>query len=472
MKSAKRTIGRLLAAAVVLAIGTGVSAQVTTPKPEAFRFKGSFTSNWLPGDAARIALDDSNRIPLIIPPDDGIAPDLWVWDHWPMRTPDGQVATVDGYTVLIGLAAPKEAIDTPGQRHGIATWYYFYTNGGQWINGGPVFPQGTALGGRQWAGSTVYDPSTRIATFYYTAIGDLPESAAPPPLESGSIDCYEDIYYSGGGTRAGGECSPGEDPDVGDPATLEQQAIATTSATLVSGPGGGVSFQDFTPHEIVLLPGGDYYLTAAQAAATGLLTIFRDPWYYRDPQDEREYLLFSATSAIAPGPASGLVGLARKEAGGDWKLLPPLVAALGVNSQLERPHLVLENDRYYLFFTSHTFTFADGLTGPEGLYGMVSNAPTLRGRYVPLNESGLVLGNPPSAPLQTYSFLVLPGGGVMSFVNYFDLGDVTLSELAAQPVAFQRSRFGGTPAPLIEIELDRTTTRIASAPAITTAARR
>lgn len=460
---------RALAMVAATLLSTAAVAQSTPgdvpEKPEAFSFAGSFASSWLASDAMKINLDESNSLPVLVPPAMPIDPALYVWDHWPVRTPDGAVANIDGYTVLVALTAEKSEIEVPGQRHGVATWRYFYTQGGDWVSAGEVFPPGTALGGRQWAGSTVYDPSNRRITFYYTALGDLPASAAPPAADSPAIDCYEEVYLSGGGPRGREEDCGGGAGAIENPEQLQQQALAATTATVISGAGAGVQFESFTPHQIVATAGGTYYLTAAQAAASGLPYIFRDPWYFQDPADGREYLLFSASSVVAAGPHSGVIGLAGRAQDGRWQLLPPLAGALQVNAQVERPHIVIRDGRYYLFFSSHSFSFADDLTGPEGLYGVVSEASTVRGRYVPLNGSGLVLGNPANAPLQTYSYLVLPDAQVMSFVNYTNLGDVTLAGIKNQTAQWQRDRFGGTPAPLIPLQIDGMNTTYGQRPA-------
>ncbi len=109
------------------------------------------------------------------------------------------------------------------------------------------------------------------------------------------------------------------------------------------------------------------------------------------------------------------IAVARDEDGDDWEMLPPLLTAVGVNDQTERPHFVFQDGKYYLFTISHTFTYADGVTGPDGVYGFV--ADSLFGPYVPLNGSGLVLGNPSSQPFQTYSHCVMPNGLVTSFID-------------------------------------------------------
>jgi len=89
-----------------------------------------------------------------------------------------------------------------------------------------------------------------------------------------------------------------------------------------------------------------------------------------------------------------------------WKLLPPLLSANCVNQQTERSHLVFRDGKVYLFTISHMFTYAPGLTGPDGVYGFVG--PSLRSDYKPMNGCALVLGNPPEAPVQQYSHEVLP----------------------------------------------------------------
>jgi levansucrase len=98
------------------------------------------------------------------------------------------------------------------------------------------------------------------------------------------------------------------------------------------------------------------------------------------------------------------------------KLLPPLVESIGTNHQLERPHVVVNGDEYYLFTISHTFTYAPGLTGPDGVYGFYGKGG-LRADYKPMNGSGLVIGNPANNPYQAYSWMVLPNQQVISFIN-------------------------------------------------------
>lgn len=137
----------------------------------------------------------------------------------------------------------------------------------------------------------------------------------------------------------------------------------------------------------------------------------------------------------------GCIGLAvAKDLNGDeWELLPPLITAVGVNDQTERPHFVFKDGKYYLFTISHKYTYADNLTGPDGVYGFVSKE--LTGPYEPMNGSGLVLGNPSSQPFQTYSHCVMPNGLVTSFIDNV-------------PIDNEKYRIGGTEAPTVKIALE------------------
>ena len=137
-------------------------------------------------------------------------------------------------------------------------------------------------------------------------------------------------------------------------------------------------------------------------------------------------------------------------------LQPPIFSALGLCNELERPHILIRDGLYYLFWSTQRHVFApDGPSGPNGLYGAV--APTLRGPYRPLNGTGLVAANPDSEPTQGYSWLVLDTLEVVSFVDYWGMAG---RKLADHP-DLVRSNFGGTAAPVFRIAIDGDTTRIA-----------
>jgi levansucrase len=83
------------------------------------------------------------------------------------------------------------------------------------------------------------------------------------------------------------------------------------------------------------------------------------------------------------------------------------------------------------------FTYAPGLTGPDGVYGFVG--PSIRSDYKPLNGSSLVLGNPASQPVQQYSHYVMPNLLVESFIDTIPT--------PSGPV------YGGTLAPTLRLDI-------------------
>jgi levansucrase len=188
--------------------------------------------------------------------------------------------------------------------------------------------------------------------------------------------------------------------------------------------------------------------TDGTAGAPGSIKAFRDPVFFRDPGDGQRYLFFAASHARSKSAFNGVVGWAVEQAPGQWCILPPLVSADGLNNELERPHVVYHGDAYYLFWSTQRHVFdPTGPTGPTGLYGMASDR--LDSGWQPLNGTGLVFANPPQAPAQAYSWLVLPGLSVISFVD--DWG----------PVGRGRPRrFGASFAPDLQLELDGATARL------------
>jgi len=176
----------------------------------------------------------------------------------------------------------------------------------------------------------------------------------------------------------------------------------------------------------------------------GTIKAFRDPAYFRDPVSGSHYVFFAGSLAGSRSAFNGVVGAA--VAGGDpvddWRILPPLLSADGLNNELERPHVVHHGGAYYLFWSTQVHVFDPaGPTGPTGLYGMVSDR--LDGGWEPLNRTGLVFANPPQAPAQAYSWLVLPDLSVTSFVD--DWGPID---------GARGRRFGATFAPDLRLRLD------------------
>lgn len=422
-----------------LALATSVVASALT-SVTAFAEGGDQTVNWTREQATKIELNQDNTLPYTdVSQLEKLAPGYHIWDTWPLLDRDGDIASFKGYKIIFALSAPSEVL--PGKVHDIATIRYFYSkNGKDWVLGGELFPKGTALGSRQWAGSAMLDGDQIHA--FYTATGREGE---------------KQLTY--------------------------EQRIATVRGKMVAD-SNGVRFENWGEHRVILEPDGKYYQTKEQAQqGEGGGYAFRDPMWFKDLKSGKEYLLFEGNSGGSVGErtlkqeyvgspeyaqqsnvpagavhANGNIGIAEVENGDltKLKLLPPLLESNYVNEELERPHIVVKDKKYYLFTDTHINKYAEGLSGPEGLYGFVSD--TLIGGYEPLNESGLVLANPPGNPYQAYSWLVLPNLNVVSFAQFGNLDGMTIGEIGNQSPEFQFSHFGGTLAPTAKLSIkgDRT----------------
>lgn len=321
------------------------------------------------------------------------------WDMWPIQDQDGFVASIHGRELWMALTAPDRG--DPGLRHFEAKIRLIERKSGKWFDLGDVLPEFAVDYEREWAGSAVTDGEG--ISLYFTAAGT-----------------HE---------RPGGY----------------QQRLVEAHATI--GP-DGLPNAWTAPRVSISEYASEYMLADAHEGEAGKIKAFRDPAYFRDPADGREYLIFTASLAGTGSDYNGAVGIACRTEGG-WKLLPPLIHADAVNNELERAHAVYHEGSYYVFWVTQRSTFAPGLKdAPNGLYGMVSD--TLFGEYRPLNGSGLVLANPDEEPLQSYSWFVTRDLLVSSFVDFSGLKG---EPLPADPDEANRL-FGGVPAPLLKLTID------------------
>lgn len=418
---------------------------------QAYDPAANFTSKWTRADAKQI-MAQSN--PNVAPGQNSMSPnvtmpeipkdfpamndDVWVWDTWSLTDENANQVSYKGWDVIFSLVADRHAGYGFDQRHWNARIGYFFrkTNADpakdKWNYGGHLFLDNTSIGNTEWSGSTRLMQGNKINVFYTaTTFYDVAERNA------------------GGGGIA---------PDA---------AIAKALGTIHADK-NGVTFDGFQ-HTKLLEPDGKLYQNKAQNPGFA----FRDPYTFADPAHPgKTFMVFEGNTGgtrgsykckqedlgYRPGdPHAETVDQVNSTTGAwyqtanvglavadnkdltKWSFLPPVLSANCVNDQTERPQIYIQNEngknKYYLFTISHQFTYADGMRGPDGVYGFVGDG--VRSDYQPVNNSGLALGSPtdlnmpanaPEGPdprqngrqFQAYSHYVQPGGLVQSFIDNVD----------------------------------------------------
>lgn len=367
------------------------------------------TTAWAPSHVAAISQQEIQQIPVIRAGDVVKAiNDVDIWDSWPVQNADGSVASVGGRELWMALAAPFHQ-DTM-QRHYYARIRLFERNESVWSDCGNLLPDGFSPGSREWSGSALYGGTDQTVTLFFTAAGRRDEATF----------------------------------------TFEQRIFQTTGR--VSMDGNRTSLVGWSQPVEAFAADGVIYMRADQSdGKIGEIKAFRDPAVFQDPQTGDFYILFAGSLGNSSSKHNGAIGLARANGQGfsGWTLLPPLITADELNNELERPHIVMHDGRYYLFWSTQQHVFAPaGPNGPTGLYGMVSE--NILGPYRPLNGTGLVAANPSEEPLQGYSWLVLDTLEVTSFIDFWGL-----EGRSADPgSSLVRHQFGGTFAPRFSLRLD------------------
>ena len=374
------------------------------------------TSQWAVSHVAGIAQQPLPEAPVISAKDVvSIVPDQDLWDLWPLQNADGTVAQIAGGELWMVLSAPR--LPDPGLRHDIARTRLLFRTGQAWLDCGLLFPDDLNPGTREWSGSARFNPETGEVTAYFTAAGRRSDTTP----------------------------------------SFEQRLFQTTGQLDLSGSRPSISnWSAASP--IVINDGSLYVDVGIDQGVPGNIKGFRDPYWFCDPSDGNAYILFTGSQPGSQSSHNGVVGLAvaHSAMGEDgFRLLPPIITADGVCNEMERPHLVLKDGLYYLFWSSQNSVFAPGgPKGPSGLYGMV--APSLTGPYTPLNGTGLVIANPASEPRQAYCWQVLDTLEVYSFIDHWGLEG---RDIIAEP-RLQRDQFGGTIAPVLKIAINGTTTHL------------
>lgn len=360
-------------------------------------------ATWTRAAVAGIAAQAGAALPVLAPDRTPLIPDMDVWDMWQIADAAGATVRREGRSWWFFLAAPRG--EDPETRHDVARIWLTSHGADGWRAHGPAFPDGFTPGSREWSGSAVLGPDGETLTHYFTAAGRR-----------------------------------------GEPTTFEQRLFVTEGRFVSAN--DTPRLEDWTPpREIVAADGACYAIADERIALPHGIKGFRDPGYFRDPADGSEHILFTANAAWIADHVSGMIGMATR-IGDRWQLGAPLLDAIGVNSELERPHIVVQGGRYYLFWSTQARRFADGIMAPTGLYAMV--ADSLSGKWRPVNGTGLVAANPAAEPGQAYCWWVTGEGEVLSFVDYAELAGADMPGDAAG----RRRHFGGVPAPFFTLRFD------------------
>lgn len=349
-------------------------------------------SRWRPRSitGAEIALIDVADVRPILP-------ELDLWDNWQITHEDGRIAILDGRQYWFFLSSPK--FPDPGQRHDAARIRMASLGADGWRDHGFVLADGLNPGTREWAGSAVLHDDGVTVTLFYTAAGRRGES-----------NSFEQRLFAAEGTL---------------------------------GSDGPDDWQN--PREIVKADGVRYVVAREADGRPGMIKAFRDPAWFRDPATDKRHILFTGSAGWSDDEFNGVVGVATL-IDGEWQLEDPLIEAVGVNNELERPHVVVKRGLYYLFWSTQRRTFSPGSpAGPNGLYAMV--AKQLSGPWLPVNGNGLVAGNPAAEPTQGYSWWVTGEGEVWSFVDHWGMEGRSFDDHPA----LLRQQFGGTPGPVFRL---------------------
>lgn len=479
----------------------------------------NYTAKWTRADAMQIqrvsdpnapsgtnSMPEQYTMPEISNGFPATSDDVWVWDTWTLTDEAAHQISYNGWEIAFSLVADRHAGYTFDDRHTHARLGFFYrkagtqtssadgansSNGG-WVYGGHVFPDGASgsifedqsfSAQTEWSGSARLMEGNKIRMFYTSV-------------------AFYNSTTGGSGNNEGGQGNNGSSKPY-DPRIVQSEGRIYADEN-------GVWLTGFRTQHQLLVPDGKYYQTREQNPGVN----FRDPFTFRDqnnPSDPTEYMVFEGNSAFVreqqyvdaaakAGQNTALatcteedlgyekgdpkaetvesvnqrggryqlanVGLARakNKAMTQWEYLPPLLSGNCVNDQTERPQIYFQDGKYYLFTISHRETYADGLQGPEGVYGFVGDG--LRSDYKPLNQNtGIALGNPinlnfnPGRPytpdfnqspytFQSYSHYVMPGGLVESFID--SIG----GNKDGNPVR------GGSLAPTVKINISGDTTAV------------
>ncbi|MFV3014959.1 glycoside hydrolase family 68 protein, partial [Pseudomonas sp. KHB2.9] len=128
-------------------------------------------SLWTRADALKVRADDPTTTqPLVSANFPVLSDEVFIWDTMPLRDIDGNITSVDGWSVIFTLTADRhpndpQYLDQNGNyditrdwndRHGRAKMYYWFSRTGKnWELGGRVMAEGVSPTVREWAGTPI-----------------------------------------------------------------------------------------------------------------------------------------------------------------------------------------------------------------------------------------------------------------------------------------------------------------------------
>lgn len=376
-------------------------------------------SHWTREQASHIQVDERTTFPTFDPARLSILlPGYYVWDNWLVLNEQNGIANVEGFRVMVALAAPFD------RSEGTRLFFFYSRDGEHYEVGGPMTDGPLERNGQEWSGCTVLRDDGTLQTFY-----TLAKSAPTMPTQ------------------------------------LDQRLATFTQEVDITN--GMLSLMPPFHHAILAEADGHFYQTAYQAymcertyPSSRFMVgnnkpdnfCFRDPHFFKDPADGRCYLLFEANTGLDYCPqgsldheyvgspqyepryvptldaykANGCIGIAEltDDAYHTIAYQPPLLTTNLVTDEIERVNIVVHDGGYYLFCVTRgrKMTLVNAAT-QYSVFMLGFRADTLRGPYVPLNGNGVVIrqehgsGGESSRPQNVYSFMVTPDLNVMCYAN-------------------------------------------------------
>ncbi|BBG31424.1 glycoside hydrolase family 68 protein [Zymobacter palmae] len=432
-------------------------------------------SHWTRQQVSQIEADDAIDFPHFDPQQVKVLmPGYDVWDNWYALDENNQIADVQGFRVLVALAAPSDSFDE-------TNLYYFYSRDGlHYQAGGKVFTTPLESGIQEWSGSTLLRNDGALQTFY-TVVKESGDYSGRSHRSRQGSQGMPPAGMSAQGSQAAGPqgSSQSQMPGQGQMGAVQNDQRLATAIQDVVIAGNRLSLAEPRYHAILAVPDGQYYQTMTQASERETLFptssttgstqsnnfCFRDPHFFKDPSDGRSYLLFEANTGNAicpegsvrreyigsasfepdyvPTPdelkANGCIGIAEltNEGYTAARFLPPLLTSNLVTDEIERVNMLKIKDDYYLFCIGRVSKMAMSCEALERSTFMLGfRSRSLFGPYTPLNRHGVVLRQQSfssdmmnsSDTQSVYSYLLQPDLTVLTYAQYSTDADGNLQK--------------------------------------------